>query len=160
MRRLCFVVLLTIIVVPTACRRTERQASQQPSTTTGVIPQDLSKAKVNAVLPTPEPVFVTQTRLGSKLGADGNVAEEKTSFKRTEPIYLTMWLKESPAGLQTSVRWYDSKGEQVEYEFKPMNGAMVVTFKFDLKRPKPGDYRAVGYWGGNIATEYNFKITK
>lgn len=157
--------MIVIALLLVACRRPEQAAAPQNQTspatpTTTAPPQDLSKAKINTVVPVNPPTYVRESRLGSKLDAEKNVAEEKVTFKRNEPVYLTMWLQQSPKGLQTSVRWYDSNGNQIDEEFRPMNGEKVVTFKFDVKRPKAGAYRAVGYWGGNIAAEYDFTVTQ
>jgi len=155
MRRTACIVLLSISLVVGCQKKPEAAAT---STTTSV--QDLSKADVKTVIPVGQPEVLTQSKLGSSVGKDGNVTEEKLSFKRVEPIYLTMWLKESPPGLQTGVRWFDNTGIVVSEERLPMNGQKVVTFKFGVKGPKAGDYRAVGYWGGNIAVEYSFTVTK
>ena len=155
MRRTASILLISTSLA-IACQRNKEGVGQAPSSTA----QDLSKAKVNTVIPVGQPEVLTQSKLGSKLGQDGNVTEEKTSFSRIEPVYLTMWLKESPPGLQTSVRWFDSTGIVVSEERMPMHGAKVATFKLGVKGPKAGDYRAVGFWGGNIAVEYDFKVTK
>jgi hypothetical protein len=158
MRRTASILLLSTSLVFACQRKPEAVTQTAPSTATTA--QDLSKAKVNTVIAVGQPEVLTQAKLGSKVGQDGNVTEEKLSFSRADPIYLTMWLKESPPGLQTGVRWFDSKGMVVSEERMPMAGAKVATFKLGVKGPKAGDYRAVGYWGGNIAVEYDFKVTK
>ena len=38
-----------------------------------------------------------------------------------------------------------------------MNGAKVVTFELK-KRLDAGGYRAVGYWGGNVACDVPFEV--
>jgi hypothetical protein len=40
-----------------------------------------------------------------------------------------------------------------------MNGKMSVAFTLDKKVP-PGNYRVVGYWGGNRGVERTFVITR
>jgi hypothetical protein len=162
MRRTTCLLLLSASLV-LACQRKPETAAQAPSSTstsTAVNPQDLSKANVNTTIPVGQPDVLSQAKLGSAVGKDGNVAEEKASFKRSDPIYLTIWLKESPSGLQTSVRWLDSKGMVISEERRPMAGDKVATFKLGQKGLKVGDYRAVAYWGGNIAGEYDFTVTK
>lgn len=113
------------------------------------------------VAPPPEekPVL-EQAKLGSTLGRRLNVEEEKTSFTRDEPVYLTMWLLESPPGLQAGVRWFDDTGIVVSEERRPMFGMKEATFLLAIKRPKAGNYRAVGFSGDRIAVEYNFVITE
>ena len=64
------------------------------------------------------------------------------------------------AGLQTSVKWFDGSGTQIDESRTMMAGQKVATFKLNAKKLKPGDYRVVGYWGGNIAVERDFKMTK
>ena len=71
-----------------------------------------------------------------------------------------MWLTQSPSGLQTSAIWYDAKDKIVSEQRKEMKGAKVVNFTWSVKKPKPGTYRVVGYWGGNIAAEHVFTVTK
>lgn len=158
MRRIACILLSTSLVL--ACQRNRPEAVEQAPSSTATQPQDLSKANVKTVIAVGQPDVLQQAKIGSKVGDDGNVTEEKASFTRAEPVYLTIWLKESPQGLQTSVRWLDSKGFVVSEERRPMAGSKVATFKLGVKGPKAGDYRAVAYWGGNIAGEYDFKITK
>ena len=72
-------------------------------------------------------------------------------------VYLTMVFRESPAGLQASAVWKQVKGQPVSTERKQMNGAKTVTFTSSNKL-KPGLYKVVGYWGGNVACERQFEI--
>ena len=86
------------------------------------------------------------------------VATESDSVPAGEPIYLTMVLRESPQGLQTSAVWTTMDKKPLKTERKVMNGAKTVTFGLNNPKMKPGRYRVVGYWGGNIATEREFEI--
>jgi len=43
-------------------------------------------------------------------------------------------------------------------ERKVMNGAKVTTFAFNDPKAKPGRYKVIAYWGGNIATEREFEV--
>ncbi len=104
--------------------------------------------------------FLMTSRAGSALGTDGMVAAEQETIKRGAPIRLSMWLRESPNGLQTSAQIFDEKDAKVMEDRKPMNGAKTVTFTFESKKLKPGLYRVVGYWGGNVATEHVLRVTK
>lgn len=113
------------------------------------------------VAPRPEePPVLEQAKLGSNLGRRRNVEEEKTTFRQDEPIYLTMWLRESPPGLQAGVRWFDDTGIVVSEETRPMFGMKTATFHLAIKKPRPGNYRAVGFSGDKVAVEYNFTITE
>lgn len=101
--------------------------------------------------------FLDSAKLGTKLGADGSVAEETFAFPQGQPIYFTLNLRESPAGLQTHVVWLDDKGKELGKELHQMNGAKSVTFA--MKTPlAPGIYRVEGYWGGNFAAEKTFEV--
>ncbi len=116
---------------------------------------------VATVAPPPEePPVLEQAKLGSNLNKRRDVDQEKTSFTRNEPVHLTMWLLESPPGLQAGVRWFDDTGIVVSEERRPMFGMKVATFTLGVKNPKAGNYRAIGYYGDKIAVEYNFAITE
>src|SRR5438093_528834 len=81
--------------------------------------------------------------IGTKLGADGRVAEEAAAFRKGEPVYLTLDIRESPVGLATEAVWKDSKGKELARERHEMKGAKTVTFA--MKQPlAPGHYRVEG----------------
>jgi hypothetical protein len=122
-----------------------------------VQPSDVRNAKVNTVIQ-PAPQFIDHALLGSQLGPDGTVAKESESVAAGQPIYLTMVLRESPPGLQTSAVWTTIDKKPLRTERKVMNGAKVATFGWKDPKMKPGRYRVVGYWGGNIATERQFEV--
>ena len=142
-----------------ACRRQEPapQPKTGQQTTTTAVPQDLSKAKINTVIAIDNSGAVNKARVGTKTDSAGLVNEDKTSFKRDEPIRVSIWLNESPNGLQTSAKILDMKGKQLAEQRRPMNGAKTVTFTFTEKL-KPGTYRVIGYWGGNTAGEFEVTI--
>lgn len=155
--------VLSLVLVSLACRREEPVVTDTAQSSTGVTntattvePQDMSKAIVTETVPL-EPMYIVQSRLGTGLARGNTVATEKTEFAPGEPIYLTMWLKDSPAHLQTSALWFDEKKEKVHEERISMNGKKVVTFSMTKKLP-PGKYLVEGYWGGNIACDYEFTV--
>ena len=137
------------------CQR-ERVAS--PPATTSKAVQDLKNVKVKEILPT-APAPVDKCLVGSSIGPDGNVTAEQRSFRPNEPIRVTLWLHDSPSGLQTSAHWLTDKGKEITAERKEMNGAKVATFTLD-KKLKPGKYSVRGLWGGNDACEYDFEVKK
>ena len=123
------------------------------------IPENERKKKENDVIRLDEPYFMKKSLLGSKLGADGNVAEEQKVFKAGEPVYLTLILKDSPAGLQTRATWLrESDKFELHTEIHAMNGAKTVTFALADPKVQPGKYRVIGYWGGNVAADKPFEI--
>jgi hypothetical protein len=121
------------------------------------VPSDARNAKVNTLIPMTPPQVLDGAHLGATLGADGRVSSETTTFKKGEPIYLTLDVHESPVGLATEAAWQDAKGKELARERHEMKGAKTATFA--LKTPlAPGRYKVVGYWGGNIAAEKPFEV--
>ena len=155
MRKLFVVVALVGAV---ACNReTVEPGKKKVNVHTNVIPTDASKVKVKEVLPMEHQVL-ERSALGTKLDKDGNVFQSAETFKPGEPVYVSMWLKESPGGLQTSAKFTDDKGKQLDWPKKQMNGEKVATFKLDTTNLSPGEYHAQLYWGMNIEHEYAFRI--
>jgi hypothetical protein len=138
-----------------ACRQ---ESSPSPATngkTTKVIPSDVRNAKISEVIQ-PAPQFIDHAMLGSEVGPDGTVKKDSDTFDSGQPVYLTMFFRESPVGLQSSAVLTTIDKHPVKTERRDMNGAKVATFALgDLK---PGRYKVVGYWGGNIATEREFEV--
>ena len=167
------IVLPLALIVPLvsgACRRAEQQATATAPTATNTAagtasggPDGVPAAppNVDTVVPFETTGVVTRTTMGTGVGSDGMVLISQNRFKPTDPIRLSMWLKDSPAGLQTRAVWYDQNREKVLHEEqKPMNGGKLVTFEYKGKRLKPGKYEVVGYWGGNIVAEHPFTVIR
>jgi hypothetical protein len=146
--------LTVALLLAAAC---EQKAPARRGVTTRVQPSDVRNAKVSTVIQ-PTPQFIDHALLGSQLGPDGMVAKESDSVPAGEPMYLTMVLRESPAGLQTSAVWMGMDKKPLKTERKAMNGAKVATFGFNDPKLKPGRYKVIGYWGGNLATEREFQV--
>jgi hypothetical protein len=151
------VVLYGCLAVSVACQR--ERVGQGPATpnVASTQPQDLSKANVEAVLAA-APAPVERVLLGSTVGPDGSVTVSQRVFRAGDPIRLTLWLKESPKGLQTSAHWFDEKEHQIAKQAKAMEGAKVATFTLD-KKLKPGKYHVTCFWGGNDACAFEFEVT-
>lgn len=135
----------------------EQKAPARRGVTTRAQPSDVGHAKVSTVIQ-PVPQFIDHALLGSQLGPDGMVAKESDSVPAGQPMYLTMVLRESPPGLQTSAVWMGMDKKPLRTERKAMNGAKVATFGFNDPKLKPGRYKVIGYWGGNLATEREFQV--
>lgn len=158
-------VLVLVLAVATACQKEQRvttdTAARKTSAVTTTVaqagePRDMAGQRIQHKL-TPAPAYLESAVLGSDKAADGTVATGKSQFSQGEPLRLTMKLKESPAGLQTRVEWQDSSGRTIDEERRAMNGQKVVTF--ELKKPlDQGGYKAIGYWGGNVAGEFPFTV--
>ena len=154
------IILYASLALSVACQREQMTSPNKPPGKTTTVatgrPQDLSNAKVNEILPLAA-APLEKSILGGRLGADKNVAAEQIQFTPGQPIYLTVWLKDSPKGLQTSVRWFDAEKKEITSEAHPMNGAKVTTFSLKQKL-KPGKYHVTCYWGGNEACDYDFEV--
>ena len=104
------------------------------------------------------PPFIDGSSIGPKLSPDGTVIGETRAFKTADSIYLTMRFHDSPKGLVAAIVINDPKDHLLYREERPMNGAKVVTFTVPPKKFKPGKYRVKGYWGGNVAVEYEVRV--
>ena len=91
--------------------------------------------------PKPEyPKFIAFSRLGTNVGPDGVVTEEKTTFDIGQPVHLTVKLNESPRGLQTRAIWSEVGGPRPRTPISAMRPRSSTTFATE---PTPGG--AVGY---------------
>jgi hypothetical protein len=124
------------------------------------IPENENKKRADDLVRVDQPPsFMKKSLLGTKLDAQGNVVEEKSTFRKGEPVYLTMILKDSPVGLQTHVSWLRARdNSELHAEMREMKGAKVVTFALGDPNLEPGKYRVIGYWGGNVAADKPFEI--
>ena len=150
--------LLVALLPAVACRKESSPAATTRRVTTTTIPGDARDANVNSIIRFDQARFVDKLMLGTQRNADGTVAQEQTSFKSDEPIVLTFWIRESPAGLRTTAKWLDKNGKQLAVEQKEMNRGKVATFELHEKL-KPGKYKVEAYWGGNFADSREFEVT-
>lgn len=155
MRKCVTIVLCGLALCVAGCE--QKGSSARRGITTRVKPSDVSHAKVSEVIQ-PAPQFIDHALLGSQLGPDGMVAKESDSVPVGQPMYLTVVLRESPPGLQTSAVWMGMDKKPLRTERKVMNGAKVATFGFNDPKLKPGRYKVIAYWGGNLATEREFQV--
>src|SRR5688572_22480147 len=101
-------VVIALCAALVMCRRettvTNAPPPQQSTTTTATAAattapaEDLAAKNVDLTIPL-KPDVVSQCRVGTKLDASGLVAESKKQLKAGEPVYVSMWLAESPEGL-------------------------------------------------------------
>jgi hypothetical protein len=155
-------VVVAAAIVFASCNRQPAPAggAGKSATSTSVTvdkPLDLNKKEIDQKIPAVPP-FVDANAIGPKLGPDGTVMGEVTTFKTSDPINLTMKFHDSPNGLVANFAIEDMKFKTIHHEERPMNGSKVVTFTVPPKTLKPGRYRVEGYWGGNLAVEYVIDI--
>src|SRR5512132_3200013 len=105
-KRRLIIALYGCLAFAVACQKTKEQPAPPPARTSTAAqkPQDLSNAQVNTVLALAE-APLDKSMLGDALDKDGNVTAQLTQVPVGQPVYLTMWVKQSPGGLQTSARW-------------------------------------------------------
>lgn len=149
-----------LLLFAIACSRREAEVAAPPVTATSgttVVTTTMPPPETRAASEVPDrDLYLERARIGSEAGPDGTVAGEKTTFAKGEPVRVTLWLKKSPPGLQTSVRWFASDGKELAHELRQMEGAKVVTFV--RGGFAPGRYRVETRWGGNVAAEYEFDV--
>ena len=158
-----FRVVLIAVLFVAACQR-QRETRQPSQTRRGVTtttiaapPANLMQKKVVEQIPF-GPNLLDSKGIGPKLAADGTVSGEVLAYKPTDPVNVTMRFHESQHGLQSSVRVEDPKGKEVYRTFREMNGGKLVTFTIPPKKLKRGHYKVEGYWGGNVAVEWDIDV--
>ena len=157
MRRLLVCCLVSAVCCLPSCQKNAPSTKTTTNVHRNVIPEDARNEKVKELIPMQVEVL-ERSALGTKLGPDGNVQDSRDVITRGRPVYVSMWLKESPGGLQTSVLFTDAKGKQVAWPKKAMKGEKTATFTLDTTHLEPGKYHAQCYWGMNIECDYDFTI--
>jgi hypothetical protein len=157
MRRAVILLALFAIVLP-SCK--ERKESLQPKREgTAVLPaNDAGKSEnVPISLRPVTPFFMIRSTVGDAVNAKGEVEKDNLKVAAGTPVHLTLYLKESPPGLQTGVVWYKEE-RPIRREVKPGNGLKVITYTLEDPKLQPGRYRVVAYWGGNVAADKRFQL--
>ena len=159
MCRFISLMLCSLALFLPSCRKESPAPTKGAGTTTSVIPENENNRSVDArvVLRPKIPFFMERSTVGSTLNPKGEVESDDTMVRAGAPVSLTLYLKESPPGLQVGAVWYhDDKA--LRHDVKPANGAKILTFTLDGRKLAPGRYRVVGYWGGNVAADKQFEI--
>src|SRR5438067_390929 len=156
MRRTAVVVVASLLAL--ACQRETQSHSKNVRVHTKLIPEDARNVKVKDAIRTPSVQFLQLAKIGTKLAPGNTVDVEETKIAQGTPVYLTMWLRESPIGLNTSAQWYGSDEKIVKRDVRAMNGGKIATFSLDTAKLEPGKYRVEGFWGGNVAVEKAFEV--
>lgn len=148
--------ILVMAMCLMSCRRETPPPPSSPpptpaATTIAGEPTDLTGKKVDRLFPVMPPV-ASKCLAGTKRADDGTIAEAVSEIAATEPLGFTMWLNQSPDGLQVAMVARNQSGDEVARVSRPAGGAKVVTMELTQPLPK-GTYTIEGYWGGNIACE-------
>ena len=100
-----------------------------------------------------QPQVLSRCEAGSQLGNDGLVATPAVTFGENDAIYLSMWLRQAPEGLQLSMRVLDADGNELGTARRDdAGGARAVTLHVG-EELEPGKYELEGFWGGNLVCE-------
>lgn len=105
-----------------------------------------------------QPQVLSRCEAGAQLGPGGVVSVPASTFKTTDPVHLTMWLKEAPDELQVSLRVLDSEENEVGVARRnDVGGAKAVTLRVG-EELGVGKYKLEGFWGGNLVCEKGVEV--
>ena len=104
------------------------------------------------------PDVLSRCEAGSQLGPDHLVSQPTGTFRTSDPIHLSMWIKEAPEGLQLAMRVVDTEDNEIGVARRDdAGGATAVTMKVG-ETLEPGRYKLEGYWGGNLVCEKTIEV--
>jgi len=105
-----------------------------------------------------QPQVLSRCEAGSQLGPNGLVSVPASTFGTSDPVYLTMWLKEAPDELQVSLRVLDANEDEIGVARRnDVGGAKAVTLHVG-EELEAGRYKLEGFWGGNLVCEKNVEV--
>ena len=149
--------IVVLLLFAIACRNEPTPPSAEPKrprvqTTTIWERTDLAGKKVKEKMVL-RPDVLSRCEAGSQLGPDGLVSQPSAKFKPTDPIHLSMWIKEAPQHLQLAMHVLDAAENEIGVAHHDnAGGAKAVTMKVG-EELEPGKYKLEGYWGGNLVCE-------
>ena len=159
-------ICLSVTLILLSCQnRTEQSATGtrppgQPSGTAGTAqPQNMANAKLRQVVPLTAVNPVGQSFVGAP-GPAGTVTVEKQSFKKGEPVFVTITIRDRLPGTRLTARWFDKAGKKIAEDSKQVKEEKSATFQWKGKALKPGDYKVSTFWGAEPAGDHLFTITK
>lgn len=118
---------------------------------------DLSGKRITEKF-TLQPKVLSRCEAGSQLGNDQLVAKPADTFRKGEPVYLSMWLAEAPEGLQLALRVLDDRENEIGTARRDdAGGARAVTLHVG-EELGPGRYKLEGFWGGNLVCEKKISV--
>lgn len=162
-----FVLALSVLIALSCAPGTEQSsdtaATSATSTVSSTATSDVpSASSVQVVVPIEEEGFFESAMVGGAVGEDGNVVTEVTTFRRNQPVYVTVRANEVPAGLAARAVWFNPKKKEIHAETKPVPVDMkVVTFQAPSTRAwQPGTYRVEIWLGGDQVFDEDIVIRK
>jgi hypothetical protein len=157
-----FILALSSLVV-VSCAAPETPAASATSTAstmdTAAVP---TASTVAVVVPLERGRFFESAIIGGAVGNDGNVHTELTTFRKGQPIYVTVRAREVPVGLAARAVWFDPKNKEISMESKPVPvDAKVVTFQApSTRRWQTGKHRVEIWLGGDQVVDQEIEIRK
>jgi hypothetical protein len=155
--------LIALSCAPRTEQSSDTAATSMTSTGSTIGTADVpSASSVQVVVPVAEEGFFESAMVGGAVGEDGNVQTEVTTFRRNQPIYVTVHANEVPTGLAARVVWFDPKKKEIGMETKPVPvDTKVVTFRAPSTRSwQPGKYRVEIWLGGDQVADEDIVIRK
>ena len=157
-------ICLSVTLVLLSCQRQSEQTSTaspsgKPAAPAAKKPENLANAKVREVVPLTAANPVGQSYVGTP-GPDGTVTVDKLTFKKGEPVYVTVKIRDRLPGARLSARWFDKAGKKLGEDSKQVKDEKSATFRWKGKALKPGDYKVSTFWGAEPAGDHLFTITK
>lgn len=155
--------LIALACAPKTEQTSDTAATSTTSTSTSTATVDVpSASSVQVVVPVAEEGFFESAMVGGAVGEDGNVQTELTTFRKNQPIYVTVRANEVPTGLAARVVWIDPQKKEIGMETKPVPvDKKVVTFQApSTRRWQPGKYRVEIWLGGDQVADEDIVIRK
>jgi hypothetical protein len=105
-----------------------------------------------------QPRVLSRCEAGSRLDAQGLVAQPASTFEADEPVVLSMWLAQAPEGLQVALRVLDDEENEIGTARRDdVGGVRAVTLRVG-EELRPGRYKLEGFWGGNLVCEKRVEV--
>src|SRR5258707_8693641 len=109
LRRVVVLIAVLASMVLVSCSKEGKAPIAPKREGTAVIPEDASERRENdrINLRPKTPFFMERSALSETLNAQGAVESDNTTVHAGSPVHLTLYLKESPPGLQAGGGWED-----------------------------------------------------
>lgn len=145
-----------------SCKKTEEAATgSEPTATQATTSEIAGTTSPNDLNPVQAQSFIDDVTIGHEVGADGTVPAGKTGddFAPGEMVYITMKVKDAPAGSAVKVVFNGTNNASVGEETKDVPaGATFISFSKDTKGWPKGDYSADVWIGDEKVNTQHFQV--
>lgn len=108
-------------------------------------------------------IEVEEIDIGRSLNADKSIADNTTSFKPNDTIYLSVKTDGSAPSAQLRTRWLFSDGQVVDEASQTISPTGEARTEFHIAKPDgfpPGKYKAEVYLNGQQAGTKEFEVER